>query len=305
MSYTLAIGDYRYSSWSYRAWVLFDEFGIDRRIAGVDFGDDRSVAEMLADLGGFGSARTVPALRIEDGGGAVALWDTLAIAETLAERHPDLRLWPRDSRQRALARAIVAEMHSGFGALRSACPMNLDHAWEGFVASDAVVADVARIERLWSLARAARTEDGPWLFGAYSIADAFYGPVAARIAGYRLTVGPEAADYVATHLAHGSFRRFRAMGLAEGREHDWYVLDLPRAPWPGPQSTPGEAVTSGEAINETCPYSGKPHGNAARGRIEGRVIGFCNVFCRDKAIADPGAWPEVQALLAASNGSAG
>jgi glutathione S-transferase len=190
--------------------------------------------EILAMLSGeFGGARTVPALKI-DGREDAVLWDTLAIAETLAERHPESGLWPERLPARALARALAAEMHSNFTALRSACPMNLRRSYAGFAPSDAVRADLARIETLWARARRDHGAGGPWLFGAYSLADAFFAPVAARVATYGLPMGGPAMDYVALHLADPAFLAWRREGLADPFVQAHYDLDLPERPWPGP-----------------------------------------------------------------------
>lgn len=226
MDYLLAIGDRAYSSWSLRGWLLFARFGLPvtvrvARLYSPDF---------AATLGDFAGARTVPALRSDD----VVLWDTIAIAETLAERHPEAGHWPAEPGPRALARSLAAEMHGSFSALRSACPMNLRRAYVGFRPDDAVRADLARIEILWEIARAERTGDGPWLFGAYSAADAFFAPVAARIATYDLPVQPQSAAYVAAHLADPAFMAWRADGLADPVVQTVYDMDLPEQPWPGP-----------------------------------------------------------------------
>jgi glutathione S-transferase len=133
-----------------------------------------------------------------------------------------------------MARALAAEMHSSFAALRSACPMNLRRCYVGFAASDAVLADLARIEALWAMARAAHGTGEPWLFGAYSLADVFFAPVAARIATYGLPLGEAAAAYAAAHLSDPAFREWRAAGLADPFVQKHYDLDLPEQPWPGP-----------------------------------------------------------------------
>jgi glutathione S-transferase len=230
MTCVLAIGDRSYSSWSLRAWLTFARFGLPVTVRQARM----YTPEFPAMLAGFGAARTVPGRRFEADGREVVLWDTLAIAETLAERHPEARLWPADPAARGLARSLVAEMHSGFGALRGACAMNLRRAYAGFVPDEAVKRDLARIEGLWRIAREARTGDGPWLFGEPSLADAFYAPVTARIATYDLPVGPEAAAYVATQLADPAFVAWRTAGLGEAPQPR-YDLDLPERPWPGPR----------------------------------------------------------------------
>lgn len=228
MTHTLLIGDRIYSSWSLRAWLAFAAFGVpvETRLARLDAPEFH---EALAD---FAPARTVPALRI-DGGGLI--WDTLAIAETLAERYRDIAFWPGAPEARALARAISAEMHSSFAALRGACPMDLGAVYDGFVPSDGVRADLARIEALWAAARACpgRSGRGPWLFGDYSLADAFYAPVATRIATYGLPASDEAQAYVAAHLAHPAFLEWRAAALADPHRHPMPGDALVQLPWPG------------------------------------------------------------------------
>lgn len=284
MTYDLAIGDRSYSSWSLRGWLLFDAFGIP-----VQTHSARLYTEALPKLlECFFPARTVPALRLPDG---TAVAESLAIAEELASRHPEAGLWPADPGLRAIARALAAEMHAGFGALRSHCPMNLRVSYEDCAPTEAVLADVARLEGIWAWAR--ERSGGDWLCGAYSAADAFFAPVAARIAGYNLPVGPDAAAYVAAHLAHPSFRRWRAMGLADGAPQDFYRRDYPTRPWPGPQPL-AATVSGGPSENATCPYSGKPVTDFLS--LDGRRFGFCNPFCRDKTLADPEAWPKFVAI---------
>lgn len=282
MTYDLLIGDRAYSSWSLRGWLLFDAFAIPCR---------SQVAELYSDaftqaLTAFPPARSVPVMRTPEG---TVVPDTLAIAEELATRHPDAGIWPNAPAARATARALAAEMHAGFSALRSACPMNLRVCYADCAPSDAVLADLARLEQIWRHARATTGAKGPWLCGAYSAADAFFAPVAARIAGYSLPVGPEAAAYVAAHLAHPAFRRWRAMALVAGIDQPVYRRDYPQRPWPGPAPLPARAVATGPGENTACPYSGKPVTDFLE--LGGRTFGFCNPFCRDKTVADPEAWP--------------
>ncbi|MCF6314942.1 MAG: glutathione S-transferase [Marinosulfonomonas sp.] len=281
MTYDLYIGDRTYSSWSLRGWLMFEKFNIPCRthMAGLYSG---TLQQDLADLT---PARLVPAIRTPDGD---AVGDTMAIAETLAERHPDAGLWPADQSARILARWMAAEMHSGFGALRSECPMQLLHQYDGFAVSPEVQADLDRLERLWSLARNRHGADGPWLFGTYSLADVFYAPIAARIAGYGLPVGDVATAHVAEHLKDTAFRRWRAMGLTKSCDPVPYALDVPTRDWPV-TSLVAKAVDSGSPENAVCPYSGKPITHLME--IDGRIFGFCNAFCRDKTVHDPEAWP--------------
>jgi glutathione S-transferase len=135
-------------------------------------------------------------LLVDDG---LAVWDTLAIAEYLAEKFPQLNLWPRNARQRARARSICAEMHSGFGALRSACPMNIEASLPDIGAlvwrdRPAVRSDVERIVHMWR--ELLQDHDGPMLFGDFSIADAYYAPVCMRFITYALRLPPDIQAYV-------------------------------------------------------------------------------------------------------------
>ncbi|WP_425051391.1 glutathione S-transferase N-terminal domain-containing protein [Psychromarinibacter sp. S121] len=291
MTYDLYIADRSFSSWSLRGWLMFARFGIPVRTHMIGLYD----GTMREDLAALAPARLVPVMRTPEG---TVVGDTLAMAETLHERHPDAGLWPADPALRGLARWIVAEMHSGFGALRGDCAMQLLYRYEGFAASDAVLADIDRVQELWATARKASGSDTPWLFGDYSLADVFYAPVAARIAGYGLPIGAKAQSYVDAHLAQPDFRRWRAMGLTKSYSPVPYALDLPTGPWPGPAPIPARAVDSGPSVNETCPYSGDPVTHFLE--TGGKVYGFCNAFCRDKTVADPAAWPMFTALLEAT-----
>lgn len=287
MAYELVVGDCAYSSWSLRGWLLLEGFGLKADLTLTRF-HEPGFAETLAR---FAPARTVPALRLPEG---VVIADSLAIAEELASRHPDAGIWPSAPKSRAIARALSAEMHASFIALRGHCPMNLRTAYETCDPPQAVLDDVARLETLWAWARVEIGAEGPWLCGAYCAADAFFAPVAARIAGYALPVSGAAAAYVTAHLAHPAFRRWRAMGLVDGPDQATYRRDWPTRPWPGPAPRPATPC-HGPSINPTCPYSGKPGTHFLR--VDGRVLGFCNPFCRDKTGADPEAWPQAMALL--------
>ncbi|MBV7380660.1 glutathione S-transferase [Maritimibacter dapengensis] len=225
MTYSLYIGDQTFSSWSLRGWLMLRKFGLPFEVHMVGLYDG-TMTEDLADLA---PARLVPVLRTPEG---LVVGDTAAMAETLAERHPDARLWPEDPAARTLARWMVAEMHSGFVALRDECPMQLLHQYEGFTTSDPVRADLDRIEKLWSYARERHGQKGQWLFGSYSLADVFFAPVAARIAGYALAVGTEAQEYVAATLNDAAFREWREEGLKKSYDPVPYALDLKTRDWP-------------------------------------------------------------------------
>lgn len=288
MTYDLFIGDRTFSSWSMRGWLMLEQFDLPFRTHMVGLYD----GTMAQDLSELAPARLVPVLRDADG---IVIGDSLAMAETLAERHPNAGLWPADPAARALARWLVAEIHSGFSALRGECPMQLLHQYQGFEVSDTLRANLERLETLWSLARERHGQNGPWLFGEYSLADVFYAPVAARLAGYGLPVGDVAQAYVDTTLTDPAFRRWRALGLTKSYDPVPYAMPFETGLWPGPTPLVARAVDQGPSENTNCPYSGKAVTDFLE--IDGRVFGFCNPTCRDKTVNDPEAWPTFVALL--------
>ena len=175
---TLFIGNKNYSSWSMRPWVLLRQAGIPFQEVMVRFDDMAAQSAFRRTMATVTPVGKVPVL-VDDG---LVIWDTLAIAEYLAEQFPDRALWPADRAARARARSICAEMHSGFSALRSACGMNIEAKLPHIGAlalrdQPAVRADLARIVAMWSELLA--QHGGPMLFGAFSIADAYYAPVVA------------------------------------------------------------------------------------------------------------------------------
>jgi glutathione S-transferase len=287
MTYDLVIGDRAYSSWSLRGWLLFDAFGLPVKLHTARLYTD----ELPTLLKQFHPGKTAPTMRTPDG---VVVPETIAIAEELASRHPQAGIWPADPKARAVARVLAAEMHAGFGALRSHCPMNLRVSYTDCAPPEAVLADLARLEVIWDWARD-QTGSTVWLAGDYSAADAFFAPVATRIATYNLPVSDRAMAYVQAHLAHPSFRRWRAMGLVDGADQEFYRRPYPLRPWPGPVPMAARAVEGVTAENAACPYSGKPVTHVLE--LQGRRFGFCNAFCSDKTVADPEAWAEIRALL--------
>ena len=191
----LYIGNKNYSSWSMRPWVLLRQAGIpfeELMVRFDSFGDD---SRFKATLAGVTPAARVPVL-VDDG---FAVWDTLAIAEYVAEKFPDRDLWPREAKARARARSVCAEMHSGFAALRTHCPMNIEASLADAGAlvwrdKPAVREDVQRIVRMWT--GLLREHGGPLLFGGFGIADAYFAPVCTRLRTYALPVPRDIADYV-------------------------------------------------------------------------------------------------------------
>ncbi|MBC8745470.1 MULTISPECIES: glutathione S-transferase family protein [Paraburkholderia] len=185
----LLIGDKNYSSWSMRPWLLLKHFGIpfDEQLIWL-YEPDTNVKIRAQAPRGPGK---VPCL-IDDAGRAV--WESLAIAETLAERYPQHALWPRDAAARAHARSISAEMHASFGELRSKMWMNIRASFPGRNATPGALADIARIEAVWR--DCLETYGGPFLFGEFCIADAMYAPVAMRFNTWKPALSETAAAYV-------------------------------------------------------------------------------------------------------------
>lgn len=225
MTYDLFLGDRMYSSWSLRGWLSCVAFDLPVRTHFVGLYS----GTMADDLAPLAPARFVPALRTPEG---TVIGESLAIAETLAERHPDAGLWPIDPAQRATARWLCAEMVGGFSALRGNCPMQFQRIYRGFPASDAVRADLARIETLWSHARTVSGSSKGWLFGAYCLADVFFTPVAARILGYDLPVSDASRAYCEALVSTPHLRDWRRAAETVTYNPEPYPQDLPGDPWP-------------------------------------------------------------------------
>lgn len=211
----LYIGNKNYSSWSMRPWVLLKQFGIPFDEVMVRFDSFDAGSTFKTTLAGLSPTGKVPLLVDDDG---LVVWDTLAMAEYLAERHPERSLWPQDARQRARARSICAEMHAGFTGLRSRCPMNIEASLPEIGARmlaehPAVQADLDRLVALWGEALA--ESGGPFLFGAFSIADAYFAPVVSRLRTYALPVPPVVADWMAQVWAAPGVAGWVAEALAE------------------------------------------------------------------------------------------
>lgn len=205
----LLIGNKCYSSWSLRAWLLM-------RASGIAFTEQL----VLLDEPGFkeaifavapGSGGTVPTLV----DGEVAVWETLAICEYLHDTQPQAGIWPRDRAARAHARAISSEMHAGFTALRGACPMNLGKRFATRDRGPGVARDVERLTGLWRQARERFGAGGPFLYGAFSAADAMFAPVVTRLDTYGIAVDPVSQDYMRAILALPAYREWLAAALAE------------------------------------------------------------------------------------------
>ena len=212
MTRRLLIANKTYSSWSMRPWLVMRGFGIhfDELVVPLD---EPGTSELIAR---HNPAGKVPVLVDGD----LVIWDSLAIIEHIAETNPDLAIWPRDPGARALARSLSAEMHSGFTPLRRHLPMNLRRepkpATLDAEATSAVTANVARIEAAWADARIRFGSAGPFLFGAFSAADAMFAPVINRFHAYAVPVIEGSAAYMATVMASSPWRDWEAAALAEG-----------------------------------------------------------------------------------------
>jgi glutathione S-transferase len=208
MALTLVIGNKNYSSWSMRPWlalkagdIAFDEVFIPLYTGEAD----------KKRILGFSHSGKVPILIDGD----VTVWDSLAIIEYAAERFPQARLWPQDRASRAHARSISAEMHSGFMALRNQCGMNLHRPVGAIDLSADTRADIARIQQIWTECRQRYGKSGPFLFGAFSGADAMFAPVVHRFLTYAIEVKPEARDYMDAMMSLPAFAEWTRAGLAE------------------------------------------------------------------------------------------
>jgi glutathione S-transferase len=215
---TLVIGNKNYSSWSMRPWVALTAFGIPFNEVKVLL-DKPDTAARIAEYSGAGR---VPVLIA----GEMTIWDSLAICEYIAEQFPDLHMWPSDVAARAMARSVTAEMHSGFTGLRSAMSMNLKARLPGRGRTADAQGDIGRICEIWEecLSRFGHHE---YLFGAFSIADAFYAPVVMRFKTYGVSLAPALQAYCERVENHPAVARWVREGLAETDTADFHEADLP------------------------------------------------------------------------------
>ena len=202
---TLIIGNKNYSSWSMRPWTLLRgrEIPFQERMLKFESQDWRDHVGRLSPSG------LVPVLWEGEPGSGFATWDTLAIAERLHELYPEREIWPKDGELRARARSAAAEMHSGFRALRGAMPMNIRSRYPGKGMNDGVAKDIDRITAIWSQAT------GPFLFGDFSAADAFYAPVATRFVTYDVTLKGAAREYQRALLESPALKAWSADAVKE------------------------------------------------------------------------------------------
>jgi len=220
---TLVIGNKNYSSWSMRPWVLMKQLGIPFEEKKLRFHS----TEWDAEIERWSPSRLVPVLW----NGDQTVWDTLAIAEALHEWFPEKGVWPKDATARAFARSASSEMHSGFRDLRGAMPMNIRSSYPGKGMSPAVQANIDRIEGLWEEARARFGSGGPFLFGAFSAADAMFAPVTSRFRTYAVKLSPESQRYCDAVLAAPGVRAWVDDAV---KEKEFVQDDEPYAAAPTP-----------------------------------------------------------------------
>ena len=204
---TLVIGDKNLSSWSLRPWLAL-------RVFGIDFEELRlplDTPEFRARIGEFSPTGKVPAL-LHDG---VAVWESLAILEYINETFLAGRGWPHERAPRAHARAIAAEMHAGFAALRRELPLNLQRRGAPATPGPEAARDITRVQQLWRDARGRFGTGGPFLFGGFGLADAMYAPVALRFVAYGIALTAEAQAYVEAITALPAVIEWRAAAEAE------------------------------------------------------------------------------------------
>ena len=202
----LAIGNKNYSSWSMRPWLALRANDIPFVETVIPLYTDQADKDKIL---AFSRAGKVPVLVDGD----ITVWDSLAIIEYLAEKFPDKKLWPADRAARAHARAISAEMHSGFASLRNECGMNLDRPVGAVPLSQETRENIARVQEIWS--GCLQRYGGPFLFGAFSGADAMYGPVVHRFRTYAIEVSPVVRRYMEAMQAQPAFQQWTRDGLAE------------------------------------------------------------------------------------------
>jgi len=201
----LVIGNRNYSSWSLRPWLAIKQAGLPFEEISIRLEGTGAKAEIYK----YSPSGKVPCL-ID---GETRVWESLAICEYLAEHAPSL--WPSDAKARAEARAISAEMHAGFGALRRSMPMEIHASKPHVVRSPEVLADIARIVAIWEGCRARFTAQGPFLFGPFSMADAMYSPVVWRFKTYAVDLPPASRDWVQVMCALPAMQQWQAGALIE------------------------------------------------------------------------------------------
>ena len=214
----LYIGNKNYSSWSMRSWVLLTQFGIAFIEVNVRFDSFEAGSAFRRTMDSLSPTGKVPLMVDDELGDEFAVWDTLAIAEYIADKHPDKKIWPQDPKTRARARSLCAEMHSGFGTFRANCPMNIeaDLAAVGRIIwrdKLCVQLEVARIVSMWSELLA--EHNGPMLMGEFSAIDAYFAPIGMRLQTYALPVPNVITAYIDRLIEMPGVKLWRDAALIE------------------------------------------------------------------------------------------
>jgi glutathione S-transferase len=216
---TLVIGNKNYSSWSMRPWVAMVAFGIPFQEVRVLL-DQEDTANRICS---YSASGRVPVLLAGD---EMTIWDSMAICEYLAEQFPELHLWPQDVAARAIARSVCAEMHAGFSDLRNSMSMNIRGSYPGKGRTPGTQADIGRISEIWEECLS-RFGHHQFLFGEFSLADAFYAPVVLRFRTYGVTLAPALDAYCQRVLAHPAVARWVSEALAETETAPKHDADMP------------------------------------------------------------------------------
>jgi glutathione S-transferase len=207
----LIIGNKKYSSWSLRPWLLMKQAGIEFEEILIPLWREDTKERLRS----YSPTGKVPALRV----GKETIWESLAIAEYLAENHPKKKLWPQDPAARALARSVSAEMHAGFSALRRECPFHALRKPVPIPLSEGAQSDVRRIQDIWRELRTRYGNSGPFLFGEFSIADAMYAPIVFRFTRYAIEMDSNARKFSETILALPAVQEW----IRAAQEEPWVI----------------------------------------------------------------------------------
>jgi glutathione S-transferase len=216
---TLVIGNKNYSSWSMRPWVAMTAFGIPFQEVRVLLDQDDTANRICS----YSASGRVPVLLA---GEEMTIWDSLAICEYLAEQFPELHLWPQDVAARAMARSVCAEMHAGFSDLRNSMSMNIRASYPGKGRTPGTQADIGRISEIWEECLS-RFGHHQFLFGEFSIADAYYAPVVCRFRTYGVALAPALDAYCQRVLAHPAVARWVNEALAETETAPRHDAEMP------------------------------------------------------------------------------
>jgi len=208
---TLIIANKAYSSWSFRPWILMRHFGIAFEEITLPLGQADTTEIFLR----YSPTGKCPVLHADD----LIIWDSLAIIEYIAEKFPDLAIWPRDEKARATARSLAAEMHSGFLRTRAQLPMNMRRKPAARELTPEVVAEIARLEEAFAAMRRRFGQDGPFLAGTFSAVDAMFAPIVNRFHIYEVPVSAQTRDYMEAMMALPAWRDWEQ----GAKQESWFI----------------------------------------------------------------------------------